>query len=90
MKLNFVSAGYTATCRRCNCEHHKAVTVYPDTGIPLGDAIELAVHQDAEDAGWTDGLCPECGNRVFLDEPLSPPNASGMGREEPGPPPSQP
>lgn len=73
--LNFITAGYTATCRRCNHEHHKAVVAYPDPEIPLGDAIELAVHLDAEAAGWTDGLCPECGSRVFMVESLSPANA---------------
>lgn len=67
MKLESLTILFTETCRHCGDEH-RYQHVLEDLPEPDDPQVEMTVHERLEAEGWTDGLCPECAGRVFLDE----------------------
>ena len=54
-----------ATCRSC-----KVTVEVPGSG-PTSEAAELAIHEALEELGWTDGLCPDCAQKKYLNQPTN-------------------
>ena len=50
-----------ATCRTCSVE-----IVLEGTGYTIEEA-EKDLHEALENENWTDGLCPDCAEKRFLD-----------------------
>ncbi len=66
--LKFIDAAFYAVCRSCEGRRDFEITVSPDSHpeLPLGDGIELAMHEHLDAEGWVDGLCPFCARSAFL------------------------
>lgn len=61
MNITFVPLTALETCRGCDCEQIELESV--------GGTIEEAEkdwHQQLEAENWTDGLCPDCAEKKFL------------------------
>lgn len=48
-------------CRECS------KTTFPGGVGKTFEEAEKALHEDLEDRNWTDGLCPPCAKKHFLN-----------------------
>jgi hypothetical protein len=55
--MTITAIHYTCKCRRCSANFALVCDEVPTTE---GLGIELSLHQHLEEAGWINGLCPEC------------------------------
>lgn len=61
MNPRFHLQTYQVTCQGCSIQ--TKVSGLGDTP----EASELKAHQQLEDKNWTDGLCPDCAEKKFLE-----------------------
>lgn len=72
MTIESLTTVFSQTCRQCgDCRRYSltldAEARHPE--LPLGDGIELAMHEHVEAEGWIDQLCPQC---VIAEHPEDP------------------